>query len=340
MILKKPLNKFCIFLKERSSLFFIITAILYLPPITAKEASNTYSEAYRIEKISPVLAINLYESLLEEKKLSKKNLRNTINRLFFLYIKFKRFEEIFVLNSKFPPDKVRQKNTESIIKNISSQLKIDEYAFQEMIGIALRNDVNSKKELLTIYNYYPNHFLLRYIFAIKFQTGDLDSLAFLISEIPDINPVLKLAYSIKASNVSTTARDVEKVVKDAASISSLTDAQKSDILYFYAKYLRNVRKFRQSIRYFRMSSTYSKKEEGIMTEGMLEVAKTLFILGKTKETCSLLQEKVNVQTESDEIVNFFCHNPKSLHSVKRSIINLSENDPDPVYKKALKVVSE
>ena len=332
---------FAAFAKYLFSLAFFLSVANYnFTPIFAKESSNIYNDAYRIEKISPVLAINLYEKILEENKLSKKNIKNTINRLFFLYIKFKRFEEIFLLNSKFPLDKIRQKKTDSLIKNISSQLKIDESAFQEMISISLRKDENSRKELLSIYNYYPNHYLLRYIFAIKFQTGDLDSLAFLISEIPDINPVLKLAYIIKASNVSTTATGVEKAVKDAASISSLTDAQKSDILYFYAKYLRNIHKYRQSIRYFRMSSTYSKKEDGIVAEGMIEVAKTLFIIGKTKEACSLLQEKINIQNESDEIIQLFCKNKTGLLSVRRSITNLSEKDSDPVYKKAMQVVSE
>lgn len=320
-------------------LFFLVTNYSFTA-VYAKESSNLYNEAYRIEKISPILAINLYESILSQDNPNKKTLRNTINRLFFLYIKFKRFEEIFVLNSKFPPDKIRQKKTESLIRSISSQLKIEESAFQEMISIALRKDENSRKELLSIYNYYPNHYLLRYMFAIKFQTGDLDSLAFLISEIPDLNPVLKLAYIIKASNVSTTATGIEKAVKDAASISSLTDAQKSDILYFYAKYFRNIQKYRQSIRYFRMSSTYTKKEDGIMAEGMVEVAKTLFITGKTKEACALIQEKINVQNESDDILQLFCKNKSGLRSVKRSIKNLSEKDPDLFYKKAIQVGSE
>ena len=89
-----------------------------------------------------------------------------------------------------------------------------------------------------------------------------------------------------------------------------------------------------------MSSTYSKKEDGIVAEGMIEVAKTLFIIGKTKEACSLLQEKINIQNESDEIIQLFCKNKTGLLSVRRSITNLSEKDSDPVYKKAMQVVSE
>ncbi|HRG45299.1 MAG TPA: hypothetical protein PLX69_07645 [Leptospiraceae bacterium] len=318
----------------------LIAATLNLSQLVAKESTSIYNEAYRVEKISPVLAINLYEKVLEQKDISKKIERNTINRLFFLYIKFNRFEEIFIFNSKYPPDKARQKKTDQLVRNISLKLKIDESAFLEMIGIALRRDENSRKELLSIYNYYPSSYLLQYIFTIKFHTGDLDTLAYLISEIPDINPVLKLAYIMKASKVSTTATSVEKAIKDAASISSLTEEQKSDILYFYGTYLRNKKKYRQSIRYFHMSATYAKKEEGFLAGEMLEAAKTLFIVGSEKEACSILQTKIRILKESDEILNLYCKNKKNLKSVKRSLQNLSEKEDDPFYPKALKVINE
>ncbi len=323
-----------------SFVVILIAANISLTQLDARESSSIYNEAYRIEKISPILAINLYEKVLDQKDINKKVLKNTVNRLFFLYIKFKRFEEIFILNSKFPPDKTRQKKTDQIIKNISVKLKIDESAFLEMVNLTLRNDETAKKELLSIYNYYPNHYLLRYIFAIKFQTGDLDSLAFLISEIPDINPVLKLAYLIKASRIYTTATSIEKAVKDSASISSLTDEQKSDILYFYGIYLRGKKKYRQSIRYFQMSATYSKKEEGFMPDGIIEAAKTLFITGNKKESCSIITAKVNVQSESDELIHLYCKNKTSLKSVKKSILNLFEKDQDPLYQKILQVINE
>ncbi len=319
---------------------FLIAATFNLAQIAAKESTNIYNEAYRIEKISPVLAINLYEKILKQEDISKKIKKNTINRLFFLYIKFNRFEEVFIFNSKYPTDKTRQKKTDQLVKNISLRLKIDESAFLEMVSISLRKDENAKKELLSIYNYYPSSYLLQYIFTIKFQTGDLDSLAYLLSEIPDINPVLKLAYIMKASKISTTATSIEKAIKDAASISSLTEEQKSDILYFYGTYLRNKKKYRQSIRYFHMSASYAKKEEGFLAEEMLEAAKTLFIIGSEKEACSLIQSKIRVQKESDEILNLFCKNKTNLKSVKRSLLNLSEKDDDPIYKKALKVIHD
>jgi hypothetical protein len=145
---------------------------------------------------------------------------------------------------------------------------------------------------------------------------------------------------MKASKVSTTATSVEKAIKDAASISSLTEDQKSDILYFYGTYLRNKKKYRQSIRYFHMSASYAKKEEGLLAGEMLEAAKTLFVVGAEKEACSLLQSKIRVQRESDEILNLFCKNKASLRAVKRSLINLSEKEDDPIYKKALKVINE
>ena len=329
------------YLKLTRSIFILLgAATLSLTQLVARESTSIYNEAYRIEKISPVLAINLYEKVLEQKDISKKIERNTINRLFFLYLKFNRFEEVFIFNSKYPPDKARQKKTDQLVRNISLKLKIDESAFLEMIGIALRRDESSRKELLSIYNYYPSSYLLQYIFTIKFHTGDLDTLAYLISEIPDINPVLKLAYIMKASKVSTTATSVEKAIKDAASISSLTEEQKSDILYFYGTYLRNKKKYRQSIRYFHMSATYAKKEEGFLAGEMLEAAKTLFIVGSEKEACSILQTKIRIQKESDEILNLYCKNKKNLKSVKRSLQNLSEKEEDPFYPKALKVINE
>ena len=327
-------------LVEMTGVIIFIFLINPLIPITAKESTNIYNEAYRVEKISPVLSINLYEKVLEKEDISKKILKNTINRLFFLYIKFNRYEEIFILNSKFPPDKTRQKKTDQLVRNISLRLKIDESAFLEMVSICLRKDENARKELLSVYNYYPSSYLLQYIFTIKFHTGDLETLAFLISEIPDINPVLKLAYTMRASKVYTTATSIEKAIKDAASISSLTDEQKSDILYFYGTYLRSNKKYRQSIRYFHMSATYAKKEEGLVAGEILEAAKTLFITGADKEACSLLKSKVQIQKESDEILNLFCKNKSGLRSVKRSIQNLAEKNDDEFYKKILKVINE
>src|SRR6185295_14254026 len=98
------------------SILLLLAATFHLTAINAKESSSLYNEAYRVEKISPILAINLYEKVLEEENISKKKVfRNTINRLFFLYIKFKRYEEICILNSKFPPDKTRQKKTDGIV---------------------------------------------------------------------------------------------------------------------------------------------------------------------------------------------------------------------------------
>ncbi len=327
-------------MRNTVTFLFILAVTFNLAQLAAKESSSVYNEAYRIEKISPILAMNLYEKVLEQENIPKKIKRNTINRLFFLYIKYNRFEEVFIFNSKYPPDKTRQKKTDQLVRNISLKLKIDESAFLEMVSISLRKDENSRKELLSIYNYYPSSYLLQYIFTIKFQTGDLDSLAYLLSEIPDINPVLKLAYSMKASKVSTTATSVEKAIKDAASISSLTDEQKSDILYFYGTYLRNKKKYRQSIRYFHMSASYAKKEEGLLAGEMVEAAKTLFVIGAEKEACSLIQSKIRIQKESDEILNLFCKNKTSLRAVKRSLINLSEKEDDPIYKKALKVIHE
>ncbi|HNH53931.1 MAG TPA: hypothetical protein PK153_03895 [Leptospiraceae bacterium] len=330
-------------LTMRAVLFILLVGImtsLGSKQIYAKESKSLYNEAYRIEKISPLLAINLYEKVLEQADISKKVQKNTINRLFFLYIKFSRFEEIFILNSKFPPDKVRQKKTDQLVKNISTNLKIDESAFLEMVNISLKNDETSRKDLLSIYNYYPSSYLLHYIFAIKFQTKDLDSLAFLISEIPDINPVLKLAYITKAASVSTTATSIEKAILDAASISSLTNEQKSDILFFYGTHLRNKKKYRQSIRYFHMSASYAKKEDGFISAEMIEVAKTLFISGGEKESCEILKSgKIKAQKEQDEILNLYCKNKNNFKSVKRSIQELIlRNEDDFFYKKMGKLI--
>lgn len=338
---KKSFFLSCFEVTRIFSIFFLLVANHYLTTLEAKESSNLYNEAYKIEKISPILAINLYERVLEEKKVSKKNLRNALNRLFFLYIKFKRYEEIFLLNSKYPPDKIRQKKTDQIIKNISIKLKMEESAFIEMVNLALQKDETARNELLSIYNYYPNNYLLRYIFAIKFRTKDLDSLAFLISEIPDINPVLKLAYLIKASKISTTATTIEKAVKDAGTISSLTNEQKSDILYFYGVYLRSKKRYRQSIRYFYMSATYSNKEQSAYTaDGILEAAKTLFVTGNKKESCAMIPDKVNIQTETDEMIHIFCKNKSSLKSVRRSIENLAEKEPTAFLNKLKEAINE
>ena len=56
----------------------IIVLINPIIPLSAKESTNTYNEAYRVEKISPVLSINLYEKVLEKEDISKKILKRIL----------------------------------------------------------------------------------------------------------------------------------------------------------------------------------------------------------------------------------------------------------------------
>lgn len=89
-----------------------------------------------------------------------------------------------------------------------------------------------------------------------------------------------------------------------------------------------------------MSATYAKKEEGLVAGEILEAAKTLFITGADKEACSLLKSKVQIQKETDEILNLYCKNKSGLRSVKRSIQNLAQKDDEEFYIKILKVINE
>ena len=199
----------------------------------------------------------------------------------------------------------------------------------------MKKDEYSLRSLIMEYNKSPNIYLLSYVFAIKLKQNQFESLAFLISEIPNMNPVLKFYYYVKVSSKLTMTTTVESVLNEVSSISELTNSQKADILFFYGMYLVEKKRFRHALRFYRMSSTFSKKEERTSRDGLNEVSKLLFILGQKKKACEIFNEKPKVSSESDEVLYIYCNRKNQLNFLSRSIKTLMVKEKNVFYKKIL-----
>lgn len=322
------------------NLFFILLLSFFSISAKDKGPVNYYSEGFRIEKTYPIFSICLYEAALKKSGESKKVNSIALNRLFFLYLKYKRYEDLFILNQKYPPDNLRKRKTQGLIKNIALNIDIEESVFNDIINLSLSNTPESSKELFELYNKTSNIYVLRYIFSIKIKKEDYESLTYIISSIPDLNPVLKLIYAIKAKD----AEQVRKIAREVSASEELSDEQKSDILYFYAMHLRNEKQYRQSIRFFRMSMSYLKAETGILSDGLIELSKNLFIIGKKDKACKLLNGKIIVQNESDELLNIYCKQKdpgrETLKSLRLSFEVLAQKENGHIFRKVLKTLSK
>ncbi len=307
--------------------------------LSAKESNQNYALAYKVEKISPVLSINLYEKVVQAEKVNKKFQKNSLSRLFYLYNRYSMYEEIFILNENFPNDKSRLKKTDKIYQKISKNLKIEESQFKKIILLTVKKDDLSLRNLILEYNKTPNIYLLSYIFAIKLKQEEYEALSYIISEIPNINPVLKFYYYVKVSSKLTMINTVEKVLNEISSISELTNSQKADILFFYAMYLEEKKRFRQSIRFYRMSSTFSKKEDRNISLSNNQIAKIFLIQKQPKKACTIFNQTPRVGSESDEVIYIYCNKKQNLKQLKTPIQNLFQKEKSRFYKKILQEIA-
>jgi hypothetical protein len=312
----------------------ILLSLLISISIYSSEAGKLYNEAFKVEKISPILSISLYEKTVKSNP-SKKILKICLSRLFFLYSKYSMFEEIFILNDSFPEDKSRIKKTDALIEKISKKLSVDTNTFKKIINLSVKKNEESLKDLIIEYNKSPNLYTQSYIFAIKFKLNDMNSIPILISELNDVNPVLKFYYHLRISAKETLAVPVEKFFYEISSISELTNLQKADVLYFYANYLLQKKSYRQSVRYFRMSSTYSSKEEKANTDGNTEVAKIFIINGHSTKGCNYFKKNQRIRSESDEILYLYCNKKSTLKTLRSAISNLYKKDNSEFIKKVM-----
>ena len=311
---------------------FLFMVLFY--SVLAKDVS--YEKAYEIEKISPRFAIPLYEEIVNHTQ--KSSVRSTaLDRLFYLYSKYNLYEDLLLLNEKHPPDRNRKKRTATIIKKMSVEMGVDEKNLANVLALAVKKEPSIKESLLEAYRLTPNFNLFKYIFSIKIKLGDTDTLKYLLSELSGISPVFKIAYLLKLPDV-----DITKEVKQYAALSGLSNQQKMDILFFYAMYLRKIKRYKLSIRYFIMSSSFNNyKVKNFVDRSTIEAAKTLIISGRSGEGCKLVSKAdVMFQNESDELLDMYCKR-KAISIIKKlkpSLEILAETENGIFFKKIIKVI--
>jgi hypothetical protein len=316
--------------------YFLFLFIILSYSVVAKDHSVSYEKAYEIEKISPRFAIPLYEEIVNHTK--KSSMRSTaLDRLFYLYSKYNMFEDLLILNEKHQPDKNRKKRTAQIIQKMSIEMGVEEKNLANVLALAVKKEPSIKESLLESYRLTPNFNLFKYIFSIKIKTGDTDTLQYLLSELSGISPVFKIAYLLKLPNV-----DITKEVKQYAALSGLSNQQKMDILFFYAMYLRKIKRYKLSIRYFIMSSSFNNyKVKNFIDRSTVEASKTLIISGRSGEGCKLVSKAdIMFQNESDELLDMYCKR-KAILTIKRlkpSLEILAETENGIFFKKIIKVI--
>jgi hypothetical protein len=323
------------FFLRSKNLQIIVFFFIYLSQfsIFSKDNLYFYEEALRVEKLSPLMSIPLYEEFLKTAP-EKQFFTSTVIRLFDLYYKNKRFEDLILLDSNYKLDKQRKEKANHLYSMIAKNIKIPENIFLEILNLSQKTDQNSKERILEIYFQNQNDYILNFIFAIKFKIGDFDSLKFILDEVEKINPVLRLFYMVKTNHPNT-----EENIYDVSKSTDLSNDQKMEILFLYGIYYQRNQNYLQSTRFFMSAdSFYDSSKEKFSSRSLLEASKSLFLSGKYNESCRLIQNKsFNLQNESDQFILLFCDKTtnKELKNYKKTIQFLSERDGGMVFQKYL-----
>ncbi|MEM7179967.1 MAG: hypothetical protein AAF518_03570 [Spirochaetota bacterium] len=297
-----------------------------------------FEQAYTIEKIAPRFSIVLYENTLKKSRPRTRIRRIAIHRLFYLYAKFSMYEDIFILNEKYPPRKSRRKYTKKLIQKMAKRFAFNEELASKVLPLASKTDEESTKQLLTLYNTEPNFHLFRFIFYIKLKIKDKAGLKYCLSELSGINPVFKLVYILKQ-----VPKKMPSYVHKYASQVSLSNQQKMDILYLYGIYLRDRHRYRMAVRYLRMSSSFNtfNTSKRYLNRSLTEAARVLITSGRSREGCSLARgKKIYVQNTADKLLHFYCkeRNIQKIRTLKPALLQLAEKENNLFFKKILKIV--
>jgi hypothetical protein len=307
------------------SLVFLLTTNVY-----AKENLFYYEEALRTEKVSPLFSLQLYETFLKQNPPKKYSIA-VVFRLFDIYYNLNKTEELLILSETYTLDKSRVLRLEILYEKLSKIIGITSDEFKKIIKLIINKDNNSKEALLEICKNKKNSTLQNYIFALKFKMNDIDSISYLVRQISDINPILLIIYNIKENNPN-----LKQIIEDYVPITS-NDEYKKEIFYLYGLYLTKNRRYKEAIRFYKMSNSYSANiNNEYVTKSTMEISKNLYIKGYSEEAClQLSKKKLFIQNESDEFLKIYCDHERSSELLK--IVNtlkfLSKKDNGLVFKR-------
>ncbi|TGK26249.1 hypothetical protein EHQ05_10810 [Leptospira yasudae] len=349
-----------------SKLFYFITIFL---TVSAAVYPVSYEDAYAMEKEDPLFSIPLYEELLRTSQ--KADIRKTASsRLFFLYEKYRKYIPAILIMSRSGKITDKKGRYPSIVSELAGGLNVSPSALVSVISACSRPIPNpdpffqetppsSPKEesedtnvpsvssevasspaqtqempfLFRILSRKENASLYKACYAVKIKTGDFDGWekVHAFGEMknvltPETSLALRISYTLHSGKGSAYKR-----IYSGGRLKSLSEEGKSDLLYLYGKFLRNLGKYDSSARYFWMSGSYASKERS-----RIETAKTLLVSGRKQEACSYLQKGFVPGDESEELLSRVClknfENNHPSQDFLKAVRILNNDTPDPVFE--------
>ncbi|TGK26928.1 hypothetical protein [Leptospira stimsonii] len=326
--------------------------------------SVSYEDAYAMEKEDPLFSIPLYEELLRTSQ--KSDIRKTASsRLFFLYEKYRKYIPAILIMSRSGKITDKKGKYPSLVTELASGLNVSPSSLVSVISGCSRpipdpdpffQEQNSKENssenlleesadtstvsplpelplLFKILSKKENAPLYKACYAVKIKMGDYDGWEKIhaFGEVrnilsPETSLALRISYTLHSDRGSAYKR-----IYSGGRLRSLSEEGKSDLLYLYGKFLRNLGKYDSSARYFWMSSSYGSKERG-----RIETAKTLLASGRKQEACGQIAKGFSPGDESEELLNRICFkNMDEGHpgqELLKAIRILNSDAPDPVYE--------
>lgn len=291
-----------------------------------------YEEALKTEKVSPIFAIPLYEKFLKTDPKAKYE-SAVSSRLFDLYMEFYKFEDLIHLSETRKIDKMRKLRLERFYQKAAEGIGVSTEVLKDISALSTKNQFENRNNIFKVIEAQNNRKLLEYIFALKLKMGDMEFVDELLKRYSDINPLLRVIHAVKINSKYL------KSIVNTYYTSSASQNDRKEIFYMYGIYLAKNNKFKESIRYFKMSESYSEKETGTkILKATNEIAKILYVKGYPEEACKLLQNKrQNSQSESDEFMAIYCdpESSEKLKTIMPALELLAKKDSNLVIRRYL-----
>jgi hypothetical protein len=327
------------FYKKNYKYLIYLIFLIYITPIIllGKEDLYFYEEALKTERVSSLLSIPLYEEFLKNNP-PKKYSEAVVGRLFDLYMMNNKYDDLIILNEFHKIDKIRKKRLEELYIHLSNSFGISLETFSNLSNLAPRKDNNSLISLVEMYNIDRNKYMLSYIFAVKLKLNDFESIQYILNNITDINPILKIIYYVKINSTKLKS-GIEEVYR-----SNNTDEIKKELFFLYGIHLSRIKRFKEAIRYYRMSNSFAKNENtNNYPKATIEISKNLFIKGFSSEACkNISDKKIIINNESDEFIKIYCDSDrnKELKNILPAIKFYAKKDYNLIFKRYLNEIKD
>jgi hypothetical protein len=313
-----------------STTLIIFFSFCVCQTLYAREDLFYYEEAIKTERVSSILSIPLYEEFLRNNP-PKKYSEAVVGRLFDLYINNNKYDDLIILTGNYNLDKSKRLRLEELYKKLSKTFGISDENFQSICKLVIKKDNKSLYQLIEIYNLEKNRYTFNYIFAIKLKINDYNSIQYMIESLPEMNPILKVIYYVKINSSK-----IKSAIEDAAKLDN-NDELRKELFYLYGLYLNKNKRFKESIRYHKMSLSYEKVTNiSYSPRSTLEISKNLYTKGYPAEAClNISEKKILILNESDEFMKIYCDQTRSkeLKMIYPLIKFLAKKEMNFIFKR-------